>query len=203
VVPTSGCLQIRWLRQRSYPGRPRINPDLDDRIAGALANLGHHIPIRQLAMYCAVTELGPAPKRGQTSTWKDFIRTRMDVLVGTDFFTVEVLRWTGLVAYYILFFIHLESRRVTIAGITRHPTEEWMEQMARTATHETSGCLRQARYVLHDRDSKFCATFRVHLMSGGIEPVRLPAQSPNLNAFAEGWGEIRKAGMFVEADPVR
>ena len=68
------------------------------------------------------------------------------MLAGTDFFTVEVLRWRGLVTYYILFFLHLESRRVSLAGITRHPTEEWMTQMARNAVDE-SGYLRgQARH---------------------------------------------------------
>ena len=55
----------------------------------------------------------------------------MEVLAGMDFFTVEVLTWSGLATYYVLFLIQLESRRITIAGITRHPTETWMEQMAR------------------------------------------------------------------------
>ena len=64
----------------------------------------------------------------------------MAVLAGTDFFTVEVLTWRGLVTYYVLFFLHLETRRVTLAGITRHPTEAWMAQMARNAVDETSGC---------------------------------------------------------------
>ena len=54
----------------------------------------------------------------------------MDVLAGTDFFTVEVLTWRGLVTYYVLFFIHLESRRVSIAGITDHPEACWMRQVA-------------------------------------------------------------------------
>jgi len=41
----------------------------------------------------------------------------MAVLAGTDFFTVEVLTWRGLSTYYVLFFIiHLESRRVSLAG---------------------------------------------------------------------------------------
>ena len=55
----------------------------------------------------------------------------MTVLAGVDFFTVEVLTWRGLITYYVLFFLHLETRRVSLAGITRHPTEEWMVQMAR------------------------------------------------------------------------
>ena len=111
----------------------------------------------------------------------------MAVLAGIDFFTVEVLTWRGLVTYYALFFIHLESRRVSLAGITRHPDEPWMQQMARNATDEGWGYLDQRRYVLHDRDTKFCASFRTILASGGIKAIVLPARSPNLNAYAERW----------------
>jgi hypothetical protein len=53
--------------------------------------------------------LSPAPKRNQAISWKDFIRSHMEVLVGADFFTVEVLTLKGLVTYYVLFFIHLEG----------------------------------------------------------------------------------------------
>jgi putative transposase len=59
------------------------------------------------------------------------------------------------VTYYVLFFIHLESRRVDIAGITDHPNEQWMQQMARNATMEGCGALRHCRYLLHDRDTKY------------------------------------------------
>jgi hypothetical protein len=111
----------------------------------------------------------------------------LDVLAGADFFTVEVLTWRGLVTYYVLFFLHLETRRVSLAGITRHPTEEWMTQMARNAVDEESGYLRRHRYVLHDRDAKFCADFRKTLATGGVKCLRLPPRSPNLNAFAERW----------------
>ena len=55
--------------------------------------------------------IAPVPERSKTTTWRDFIRRHMDVLAGTDFFTVEVLTWRGLVTYYVLFFIHLDSRR--------------------------------------------------------------------------------------------
>jgi hypothetical protein len=54
----------------------------------------------------------------------------MNVLAGCDLFTVEVLTWRGLVTYYVLFFLQLETRRVSVAGITRHPDQEWMEQIA-------------------------------------------------------------------------
>ena len=65
----------------------------------------------------------PAPERKKTTTWKEFIRTHMDVLVATDFFTAEVWTLGGLVTYYVLFFIHLGSRKVHVAGVTPHPDE--------------------------------------------------------------------------------
>ena len=131
--------------------------------------------------------IAPAPKRRQQTTWADFIRSHMAVLAGIDFFTVEVLTWRGLVTYYVLFFLHLETRHVTIAGITRHPTEEWMVQMARRAVDAIDGPLLPIRFALHDRDTKFCTSFGGMLRSAGVQPVMLPARSPNLNAFAERW----------------
>jgi putative transposase len=109
----------------------------------------------------------------------------MRPLAGTDFFTVEVLTWRGLATYYVLFFIHLESRRVSLAGLTRHPTSEWMLRMARNATDESSGFLRGHWYLLHHRDTKFCAACLDVLRSSGIWPLALPPRSRNLNAFAE------------------
>jgi putative transposase len=64
------------------------------------------------------------------------------VLAGTDFFTVEVFILRGLVTYYVLFFIHLESRKVDIAGITVHPNERWMQQIARNINTDTRSLLR-------------------------------------------------------------
>jgi hypothetical protein len=63
------------------------------------------------------------------------------------YLAVEVLRWRGLVTYYVLFFLHLEKRRISTAGITRHQTEEWMTQIARNAVDEESGDLRHHRYA--------------------------------------------------------
>jgi hypothetical protein len=131
-----------------------------DRIAGSLANLGHQLSDQTIGNILKRYGIAPAPKRSQSTNWKDFIATHMAVLAGTDFFTAEVLTWRGLVTYYVLFFLHLESRRTTLAGITRHPTETWMSQMARNAVDEPAGAVRQCRYLLHDRDAKFCVAFQ-------------------------------------------
>jgi hypothetical protein len=63
------------------------------------------------------------------------------------------------VTYYVLFFIHLETRRVTLVGITRHPDAEWMQQMVRNASLEDTGYLKGCRYVLHDRDPEVLQRF--------------------------------------------
>jgi transposase InsO family protein len=147
--------------------------------------LGHVVSDQTVGNILRRYGIAPAPKRKQTTTWKQFIAAHMSVLAGIDFFTVEVLTWRGLTTYYVLFFLHLETRRVTLGGITRHPTELWMEQVARNAIDEPAGHLRQVRYVLHDRDTKFCASFRATLATARVKCITLPARSPNLNAFAE------------------
>lgn len=108
-----------------------------------------------------------------------------DVLAATDFFTVEVWTAFGLVRYHVLFVLRLMTREVHIAGIVREPGEQWMKQMARNLTDSSDGFLRGCRFLIHDRSALFSEQFRTILESGGVEPVRLPARSPNLNAFAE------------------
>jgi hypothetical protein len=130
----------------------------DDRIVGALANLGLRLSDQTVGNILRRHDIPPAPKRKRTTSWKDFIRAHMAVLVATDFFTVEVLTLTGLITHYVLFFIHLESRRICLAGVTRHPDQEWMEQMVRNVTMEDSGFLIHRKYLLHDHDSKYCSS---------------------------------------------
>jgi putative transposase len=136
-------------KQRRDAGRPRTTPEIEelvvrlarensgwgyDRILGALGNLGHRVSDQTVGNILRRHGTAPAPKRSRTTTWTDFIHRHRAVLAGTDFFTVEVLTWRGLVTWYVLFFLHLDSRKVTIGGITEHPDAEWMQQMARNAT---------------------------------------------------------------------
>ena len=62
-----------------------------------------------------------------------------------------------------------------------------MEQLARNATIEGTGYLNRCRYLLHDRDTKFCREFRETLAAGGEKCLTLAARSPNLNSYAERW----------------
>lgn len=118
----------------------------------------------------------------------------MAVMVGTDFFTVEVLALRGLKTFYVLFFLHLESRRICLIGVTRHPDQEWMEQMARNVTMAETDILGNCKYLLHDRDSKYCPSFRELIEAEKVKSLALPPKSPNLNAYAErGYGRSRKS----------
>ena len=129
---------LRWFRKlvarkfdgsrfRQSIGRPRVDQAVEalivrmaqenpgwgyDRIVGALSNLGHAVSDQTVGNILKRHGIAPAPQRKQTTRWRDFIRAHMDVLAGTDFFTVEVLTLKGLVTYYVLFFIQLETRRV-------------------------------------------------------------------------------------------
>ena len=142
--------------QRKAPGRPMIDQEIEalivrmaqehrswgyDRIVGALANLGLTVSAQTVGNVLKGHGIAPAPERKTTTTWKEFIRTHMEVLVATDFFTAEVWTLGGLVTYYVLFFIHLGSRQVHVAGVTPHPHEAWMVQMARNITMEQWGFL--------------------------------------------------------------
>jgi transposase len=189
-------------KSRRYLGRPRIDDEIEqwvvrmakensdwgyDRIVGAMANLGYRLSDQTVGNILHRNGITPAPARKRTTTWADFIRVHMAVLAGTDFFSVEVLTLRGLVTYYVLFFIRLESRRVEVAGITQHPNEAWMKQIARNVTMDEWGFLDNCSYLIHDRDTKYCQSFRDIVESGDVRTLPLPARSPNLNAFAERW----------------
>src|SRR5256886_11705723 len=189
-------------QQRQSPGRPPIDPELEalivriaqenrswgyDRIVGALANLGLTVSDQTVGNVLKRHGIAPAPERKTTTTWKEFIRTHMDVLVATDFFTAEVWTLGGLVTYYVLFFLHLGSRQVHVAGVTPHPNEAWMIQMARNVTMEEWGFLPPGQYLIHGRDTQFCPAFQQIIDDAGVERVVLPPRSPNVNAYAERW----------------
>ena len=103
-----------------------------------------------------------------------------------------MLTWRGLVRYVVFFVMRLKTRTVEIAGITSQPHELWMTQMVRNLTDPHDGFLRDAQYMILDRDPLYTAAFRNLLRDSGVTLVRLPARSPNLNAFAERFvGTVR------------
>jgi hypothetical protein len=201
--PVLGAMELSAeLLYTTSPGRPRVKKELEDwvvqmakenrgwgfdRIAGALAELGYDISDQTVGNILKRRGIPTAPQRRKTTTWREFIRTHMDVLWATDFFTTEVWTLGGLVTFYVLFFIKLDTREVHIAGITANPNASWMNQMARNLTMEEWGILKPGQYLIHDGDKKFCASFKEMLDHSGVKRVPLPPRSPWLNAFSERW----------------
>jgi transposase InsO family protein len=201
---------LRWYRRlvaRKYDSsaqresaRPRRKPDIVElvlrmakqnptwgytRIRGALHNLGHDLGRNTIKRVLLEAGMAPAPERGKRRCWSAFLRAHWGALAAMDFFTVEVVTWAGLVRYHVLFVIELATRRVEIAGIVDQPHEAWMKLMARNLTDAVDGFVLKHRYLSIDRDPLYTRDFRELLAASGVKSIRLPARSPNLNAFAE------------------
>jgi transposase InsO family protein len=187
--------------KRKVQGRPRVSEEVEQlvirmandnptwgyrRIQGAVANLGHHIDTITVRNILRRHHLDPAPKRRAGGmSWTQFIKLHWEALAATDFFTVEVATWQGLVTSYVLVVMELSTRRVEIAGVTPHPNAAFMQQCARQLTDHFDGFLLGKRYLIHDRDSKFTEVFDAILRDSGVEPLGLPPRSPNVNAHCE------------------
>src|SRR6266446_10103559 len=130
--------------------------------------------------------MDPAPQRRKAGmSWRQFLKLHWEVLAATDFFTVEVATWHGLVTYSVLVVIEWATRRGAIAGITPHPTAAFMQQCTRQLTDPCEGFLLGNRYLIHDRDTKCTPACDGMLKDSGVEPLLLPPRSPNLNAHCE------------------
>jgi putative transposase len=201
---------LRWYRElvartwdyshRRGPGRPRTLRTIVDlvlrmaqenpswgytRIQGALANLGHQVGRGTIANILNENGIDPAPERDAHTRWSTFLKAHWECVTASDFLSVEIFTIKGFVTQYVLFFIDLASRSVHVAGVTPHPDDSWMTQIARNITDVSSGFLRGTRYLILDRDTKYSDAFRGILAREGIQVIRLPPRSPNLNAFAE------------------
>jgi putative transposase len=182
------------------PGRPRTAGETESlvvrmaeenrdwgyrRIQGALSNLGHELARSTIAQILERHGIEPAPERIRKTTWKEFLSQHWELIVATDFFTVEVWTRRGLQRFIVLFFMELATRKVQIAGIASTANGLWMSQIARNLTDAEEGILTGKRYLIHDRDPLFTAEFLKMIADTGVESVKLPPRSPNLNAHAE------------------
>jgi transposase InsO family protein len=127
----------------------------------------------------------PAPERSRKTTWKEFLTRHWEQIVASDFFTIEVWTPTGLKRFIVLFFMEISTRRVQIGGMASRANGLWMAQIARNLTDGVDGLFKGKRYLIHDRDPLYTREFLEMLADTGIESVKLPARSPNLNAYAE------------------
>ena len=155
------------------------------RIQGALLNLGHEIARSTIAEILERRGIDPAPERGRKTTWKEFLTQHWELIVATDFFTVEVWTRRGLQRFIVLFFIELSTRKLEIAGIAAAANGLWMTQIGRNLTDPVDGILSGKHYLIHDRDPLFTEEFLSTLADVGVQSVKLPPRSPNLNAYAE------------------
>jgi len=130
--------------------------------------------------------LDPGPKRGER-TWDEFVKQHAETLWATDFFSKKVWTKGGLVEFFVLFFIHVATRRVHLAGMTPNPNSAWVEQQARNMTMFFDELPEKPTHVIHDHDSKYTAEFDAILKSEGVEIKKVGPRAPNLNAFAERW----------------
>jgi len=182
------------------PGRPRTTDEITAlvtrlaeenrgwgyrRIQGALSNLGHMLAFKTIGNILKKHGIEPAPERSRKTTWREFLTRHWDQIVASDFFTIEVWTAKGLQRYLVLFFMELCTRRVEIAGVATNANGLWMTQIARNLTDEVDGFFKGKRYLIHDRDPLYTQEFVAMLKDVGIESVKLPPRSPNLNAYSE------------------
>jgi putative transposase len=203
---------LRWHRRLvagawTYPHRGSGRPPLDggvqqlivrlarenpcwgyQRIKGELLHLGLQVSATAIRMTLRRHGFDPAPRRTST-TWRAFLRQQAAGIVACDFFTVDTI-W--LRRLYVLFFIELDTRRIHLAGVTANPDGAWVVQQARNLLLVLGERGRRVRFLLRDRDTKFCRRFDDVFRSEDAKVLLTPVQAPNANAFAERWvGTIR------------
>jgi hypothetical protein len=187
----------KWTYRRTgRPGRPPIEAAIRAlilrlarenprwgcvRIEGELRKLGIRVGATTIRTLLRTARLGPAPRR-TGPTWTEFLQAQADGIIACDFFTVETA-W--LRTLYVLVFIELGSRRIHLSPATTHPDSAWVTQQARNLAIDLDGHLPAIRFLIRDRDTKFCRPFDTVLRSEGMRVIRTPIQAPNANAYAE------------------
>ncbi len=202
----------RWVRQADggiigkRSGRPRKpestrklvirlaneNPGWgQQRIADELEKLDVSICGNTVKAILREAGLGPQPNRRKNTgtTWNEFMRIHANSIVAADFLTKEVWTLAGKVTCYVLFFIHLGSRKVHICPPTYSPNGAWMAQQARNLCMAMQDWPedQKPRYLVHDRDTKFTERFRAIIGDEGVRHVPIPKRAPDCNAYAESW----------------
>lgn len=196
----------KWtVRRQEAGGRPAVTAEIEAlvlrlardnpgwgyrRVQGELAKIGHRLAHTTIRAILKCHGLPPAPERRRDSTWRSFLTRHQDHVLACDFFTVETL---FLKTIYVLFFIELSTRRVHLAGCTAHPTGGWVMQQARHLSWQLQDGELAARFLIHDRDSKFVPGLDAVFQSEGVAIVKTPYRAPTANAIAARWvGSVRR-----------
>jgi putative transposase len=188
----------RWTYQHTGRGQQGLDPEVVDlvvrmarenprwgylRIVGECRKLGVRVSATSVRRILRRHRLGPAPRRSGPS-WTAFLRAQAAGTLACDFLTVETI---GLARLYVFFVIELKHRRAHLAGITAHPTGEWVTQAARNLLMDLDEHAERFRFLIRDRDAKFTSAFDAVFRAVGIETVKIPPRAPRANAYAERW----------------
>ncbi len=197
----------RWTyKRRRAPGRPPIDsetggadpahgqgePPLGVRTdQGRAPGPGHHRlhhddphdPSSRRPRACPARD-GP--------TWHQFLSAQANGILACDFFTVETV---FLKTLYVLVFLHVETRRIVGVGVSPNPDGTWVTQQARNLVMDLDDdselCM---RFLLRDRDAKFCRSFDAVFAAEGIEVVLTPYRTPQANGHIEATDRRLAAG---------
>jgi putative transposase len=194
----------RWTYPHRSPGRPPIQREVRElivrlarentgwgyvRIVGELRSLGINVSATLVRSVLADAGIPPAPQRDRLG-WPSFLRQQGDSILACNFLTVDTV-W--LRRLYVLVFLSIGSRRVEYLACTANPDTAWRLQQARNLLMDLDDRGRQVRFLLHDRDSKFSASFDAIFAGEDIRIIRTPVRAPNANAHVERWvGSIRR-----------
>jgi putative transposase len=102
------------------------------RLKGELRKLGFEVSASTIRRVLRQHRIPPGPRRSAL-TWRGFLAAHASTIVATDFFSVDTVFLKRL---YVLFFIHLESRRILFTACTESPDSGWVTQQARNLTWE-------------------------------------------------------------------
>jgi hypothetical protein len=155
------------------------------KITDQVVYLGYTISPSTVKNILIENGFDPEPDLTVKSTWHEFIKSHWNVLAACDFFTVELLIGRKLIRCTLFFVIDLSTRKVFLAPIQTQPDGNYMKQMAKILTDYEDGFLKDKRYLIHDRDPLYTHEFKNLLKASGVNPVKLPPRSPNLNSYAE------------------
>ena len=136
-----GC-GLRLARENSGWGYRRIH--------GELAGLGIHVAPSTVWEILTTAGIPPAPRRAGP-TWAQFLHGQAQAILATDFFTVDLLDGTSA---YVLAVIEHATRRIRILGVTAHPDNAWVTQMARNLVMDLDEHVESVKFLLRDRDTQ-------------------------------------------------
>ena len=153
------------------------------RIQVELIGLGHHIAASTVWKILRAASIDPAPRRSGP-TWRQFLAAQAHTILAVDFAHVDTVFLRRL---YILVVIEHDRRRVHLAGITAHPTGDWVTRQARNLLMDLEERADRFRFLIRDRDSKFTAAFDAVFAGADIRIIRTPVRAPRANAIAERW----------------